>query len=114
VELISGTPIGEFLIGDIAAQEETVFGGLRQGGEIPIGLKFVGGVVIMIGVVFQPLLVAVAGGLAYEFGSASDGECGDAGVGEREMVGAEVVALLGLVVGWTSRFRRAAMCWARG
>ena len=100
MELVAGAPAGELiLVGDFAAQQEAVFGGLLKGGEIPIVLKFVGGLVVVLGVVFLAQLLAVAGGLAGELGGVLDGESGDAGVREREMVGAEVVALLGLGVG---------------
>jgi len=67
----------------------------------------------VLAVVLLGKLLAVTGGLTGELGGMLDGKRGNAGVGEREMVGTEVVALLGLASGEMARSRRLAICWAR-
>src|SRR5271157_3053611 len=99
VKLISWAPIRQFLlVGDILAQQEAELRGLLHGGKVPIFLKLVGRLMVVLGVVLLPHLLPIPFRLAGKFGGSPDGECRDAGMREREVVGAEIVALLGRVL----------------
>ena len=86
-------------IRNLLPEQEAELGGLLEGSEIPIRLKFVGWLVVVLRVVLLPHLLAVSRGLSGEFRGVLDGKGGDSHVGEGEMVGAEIVSLLRLAIG---------------
>src|SRR5271157_429236 len=100
VELVAGPPIGQFiLVGDLPSEQEPILGGLLEGCKIPVRLEFIGGLVVVVAVVIFPHPGAKTLRLPGKLGGVADGKSRDAAVGERKMVGAEVVALLRLGVG---------------
>ena len=63
MELIAGPPIRKLiLVGDIDAEQKSELGGLFERGEIPIGVEFVGGLVVVFLVeLFPGFLIKVCG-----------------------------------------------------
>src|SRR5674476_521834 len=92
VERVPRPPVRQLvLVGDVLAEQKAVLGGLPQGGEIPIALELVRWLMVMLAVVLLVGLRAEAGRLAEELGGVADAESRNPGVGQREMVRAEVV-----------------------
>ena len=100
MKLISRAPVRQaILVGDIRAKQKSVRRHLLERGEIPIGLEFVGGLVVVFAVVLLVGLRTEARGLTGKLGGMADRERWDAGMREREVIGAEVVAGFRLRIG---------------
>src|ERR1019366_9159954 len=84
------------LVGDFGSQNESELCRLGHRGEIPVRLEFVGGLMVVLRVVSLEHPLAIARRLTVEFCAHADGERRNAGVRERKMVRAEIVALLGM------------------